>query len=157
MRTRLMFSLVTVAAAGCGSPSRGDWAADTANIHQLYRTAPATVAAADVDAYLALVDDSVVLLGPGQPATRGKAAVRELLNGLFATGTYGAVLHAPRTLVIADSLAYSEYTGVFTARPKAGGDSVVSRNRYVDVLRRQPDGTWRLLVHSFHPDGPAGP
>lgn len=148
----LVFTIL-VGACG-GAPARPDRAADSAAIDAIYREAEAAVAAGNVDRYLAILDDSVAILGPGMPAARGRAAVREMLTGMFSSATYAAHLNPPR-LIVADSLAVAAYSGTFVSRPRAGGDSVVTRARYVDALRRQPVGGWRLLVHSFQPDAPA--
>ena len=150
----LAFATIVQAACAASVPTR-DPAADVAAINAIYTAGPAAVTSEDVDAYLAVLDDSISMLFPAAPAVRGKAAVRTMLEGMFATGSYSAML-SERRMGVADSIAYAEYTGVFVSRPSQG-DSVVGLLRYVDVLRRQPDGSWRMLLHSAHPNGPATP
>jgi ketosteroid isomerase-like protein len=150
--TRLLGLVVLLQSACAPAVTPRDSAADMAAINAIYVAGPASLVSEDVSAYLTVLDDSIAILLPSAPPIRGKATVRTVLEGMFATGSYSATL-SERRVGIADSLAYAEYTGVFVTRPDKG-DSVVGHLRYVDVLRRQKDGSWRLFLHSAHPDEP---
>lgn len=144
--------------AGCApAPREPEYAADTASIHQLYRNAPAVLESGSVDRYVAMVDDGITLAAPGVAPVHGIPALRELLDGFFRAARYRAVLAPPHRLLIADSLAFAEYAGRLTTLSASGADSVTAENHYADVLRRQSDGSWRILVHGIHDLAPAPP
>jgi len=125
-------------------------------IRQLYSDLPDAVERADVDGYLRLLDDSVTLLLPGAASMHGVAVVRTTLTGMFGAARYHAELEPPQQLEVAGSWAFVQYRGRFTTIPRAG-DSSVARNRYLDILKRQPDRSWRLFLHSIQPDGAPSP
>lgn len=138
--------------AGVQRLSRSD--ADIAAIHELYREWPRSIDAADPAQYVSFLDDSITLLMPGMAPIHGIAAYRAVLVPLFQSATYHVSLNTPSLLEIAGPWAFAQYQGYFATLPKGGGDSSVTRNRYVDILRRQPDGTWRVFLHSWHTDAP---
>lgn len=125
---------------------------DSLAIVQLYRDLPQAVAASDVDGIMSLMDDSITVLVPGVPPIEGPQAYRAGLAPMFSTAEVRLRLAMPLRLWIAGPLAFVHYTGVLVTIPKAAGDSVRSPLRYVDILRRQPDGSWRLFLHSFQND-----
>ncbi len=46
--------------------------------------------------------------------------------------------------------ALHRYTVVTTLHPKGGGAPVAQEQRYLDVLRREADGRWRVSHHVFN-------
>lgn len=123
---------------------------DTAAIRKLYREWPRTVEAADPDRYILFLDDSVTLFIPGAPVIRGRESYRDALEPLFENATYRVELSPPSMLEIAGSWAFAHYAGSITTIPKDGKPSSTAFNRYIDILRRQPNGEWRVYVHSWH-------
>lgn len=129
--------------------------ADTAAIRQLYREWPKSVEAADAGQYVTFLDDSITLLIPGAPPVHGVAAYRDALMPMFQAASYRAALTPPNKLEVAGPWAFAQYEGQVTTLPTGGGDSSTARNRYLDILRRQPTGTWRVFIHSWQNDAPA--
>jgi len=135
-----------------GAPSATSWDADTSAIRQLYRDWPRTAEAGDAARYVRFLDDSVTLLIPSAAPIHGIPAYHDFLTPAFENATYRASLQPPTQLQVAGSWAFAHYRGQLTTLPRAGGDSSVARNRYVDILRRQPDGSWRVFLHSWQED-----
>lgn len=155
---RLWVTIAVLSSSGCAAaPQASGYAADTAGIHRLYRDAPAVLESGSVDRYVAMVDEGIMLAGPGVPPVHGIPALRELLDPFFRAARYRVVLDPPHRLLVADSLAFAEYTGRLTTLSASGADSVTAENHYADVLRRQADGSWRLLVHGIHGLAPTPP
>lgn len=94
-------------------------------------------AAADIDAFLALLTADVTLRLGSQPALTGQAAVRAALGGLFAMLEDGIRHRLIAAWGGADSLAYQAEA---TLRLRAGQDVALP---YVNVVRFAPDGRAR--------------
>ena len=124
--------------------------ADTAAIRQLYRDWPRAIEAADAAQYITFLDDSVTLLMPGAARIRGIPEYQSVLIPLFQAARFRVALSPPTLLDVAGPWAYAQYEGEATTLSAAGADSFTMRNRYVDILRRQADGTWRVRLHSWH-------
>jgi ketosteroid isomerase-like protein len=96
----------------------------------------------------------ITLLIPGAPPVHGVAAYRDALTPMFQGASYRAALTPPNKLEVAGPWAFAQYEGQVTPLPTGGGDSSTARNRYLDILRRQPTGTWRVYINSWQNDAP---
>lgn len=102
------------------------------------------VNAGDLDSLVALYEPEATLVAaPGQVAV-GHAAIREALGGLLATGVR-IEMRVVRVARAGNDLAvlYNDWT----ARG-AGPDGTAAEvaGKAFEVVRRQPDGTWRFAV-----------
>ena len=89
------------------------------------------------------------LLPPNHPMITGRAQIAEALRGLFEAGLGGLIVDAYEVEVAASGdLAYA--IGTFSlARPAP------DRGKFVEVYRRQADGSWRCVADMFSSDQPA--
>ena len=157
MRARILSLPIAVISvfAACRPAPRLATDADTLAIRQLYREWPRSAEAGDATRYITFLDDSITLLIPGAPPIHGVAAYRDMLAPFFQQATYHVTLTPPHQLQVAGSWAFVQYEGQLTTLPKTGRDSSTAGNRYLDILRKQPDGKWRVYVHSWQNDAPA--
>jgi uncharacterized protein (TIGR02246 family) len=99
--------------------------------------------AGDLEATLALYEPDARFVAPSGETLVGRDAIRPVLRGLIAAKTSFAsrVVRA----VVAGEIAvlYTDFSG--TTRD-ARGETVPIRSAAIEVLRRQPDGTWKLVV-----------
>jgi uncharacterized protein (TIGR02246 family) len=100
----------------------------------------------DLDVLLALYEPEATLVPqPGQVAA-GIAAIREALSGFLALkGRMEIEEIGPEHMVQAGDLALG--SGSWTlAGTGPDGEPVTMSGRSTDVLRRQPDGSWRWVI-----------
>jgi uncharacterized protein (TIGR02246 family) len=99
--------------------------------------------AGDVDALLALyAPDASLVPQPGQVVS-GTAALRAALAGFLALR--GQMTLETRAIVVAGDLAQTH--GQWTLSGTApDGSPLQMAGRSAEVLRRQPDGTWRCVI-----------
>lgn len=104
----------------------------------------------DLDAMLALYEpDATFVVSSGQVVT-GHAAIRQVLQGYITAKATGTVEEV-RVVPSADgSVAVTRTKGRFTS-PDLDGKPVTRRFHSVEVVRKQPDGTWRFVI-----DDPTG-
>lgn len=152
MRIRSLWLVPVVLVSGACEPAerRTNSDADTAAIRQLYKAWPRAIEAADAAQYVTFLDDSITLLMPGAAAVHGVAAYRSVLTPLLQAARYRVALSPPTLLEVAGTWAFAQYEGEATTLSATGADSITARNRYVDILRRQGDGSWRVRLHSWH-------
>jgi uncharacterized protein (TIGR02246 family) len=97
----------------------------------------------DADALLSLYADEPVLMPQGQPAVRGKDAIRPLYEAVFQEVT----VESEGTLMeieVSGDLGYFWSTYRLTATPKAGGEKIQSEGKSLFIVKRQPDGAWKI-------------
>lgn len=103
-----------------------------------------------VPGYMAFFDDEAVLMAPNLPPIRGKegisayyTAFEEMLVPAFEN-TY-----SNRSFEVTDSMAVRRYENYAEVKFKASDDYLISSNVYIDVLKKQPDGSWKIKWHSW--------
>jgi len=104
----------------------------------------------DLDAALALYEpDAIFVVSPGQVVT-GHAAIREVLQSMMAADAKGK-LDAVTAVPSADgSVAFTRAKGSSTSTGP-DGKPVTMPFHSIEVVRKQPDGTWRIVI-----DDPSG-
>jgi len=100
--------------------------------------------AGDLDSLVDLYEqDAVLVPNPGESAV-GREAIRETLGG-FVAAKAEIRLRVAQVLRAGDDLAmiYGDWSGHFT---DPDGARVAIAGQSVEVVRRQPDGTWRFAL-----------
>ncbi|HUL71911.1 MAG TPA: SgcJ/EcaC family oxidoreductase [Vicinamibacterales bacterium] len=125
-----------------------------AGIEALYAAWRGAMAASDVDGVLDLLTPDYELWSPGA-APLGREALRPALAAAFAAYDVESSFEREEQIVAGD-LAFERGWDVQRARPRAGGDARVQRQRVFLILRRGADGVWRFARGMSQP-GPGGP
>ncbi len=82
------------------------------------------------------------LMAPGTSSLRGPEAIEGYYQAIF--DTYHTGLESGYESVVVDGdLAYGRGFARVTLIPKAGGDTLFSTSKYLNILERQPDGDWK--------------
>jgi len=124
--------------------------ADAAALRAVHDRFSAALLRQDFDAVAALYADDAVLLPPQEPAVHGRAAIRKWT---------AAVPKVTRIVLQVDDLdgradvAYMRGTFAMTLEPE-GAAAVSVVGKYVEILKKQPDGGWRFAVDIFNSDAP---
>ena len=86
--------------------------------------------------------EDALLMAPGKPAASGKAAVQTYYQSIF--DEYSTQLESDYEEVeVSGKLAYGRGFAKVTLIPKKGGASIVSTAKYLNILKKQPDGLWK--------------
>lgn len=92
--------------------------------------------------------DDVVLLAPDQPMTRGKEAFEAVYQSRMDQATGGTHSNKLVEYGVEGNIAYEIGTyAVADANPPEQG-------KFVNILKRQADGTWKVSVSIFNSDKP---
>ena len=104
----------------------------------------------DLDAALDLYEpDAVFVVSPGHAVT-GHAAIREVLQGMIAAGATGKLEGVTAVPSADGSVAFTRAKGSSTS-PGPDGKPVTTHFHSIEVVRKQHDGTWRIVI-----DDPSG-
>ena len=112
-------------------------------------------AAKDMDKILAhYADDGMVLLA-NAPTMTGKDAIRAGMKDTITDPKFSLDLKTAKVDVSKDDLAYSQgtYSVKFTD-PKTK-KLMAETGRYVEVYKKQPDGSWKIVQDINSPEAPA--
>ena len=96
----------------------------------------------------AFFTDDVMLLPPDEPMIRGKEAFEETYRSRIEQNTGGTHTNALVDFGVEGDLAYQIGTyAIEDSDPPEQG-------KFVNVLKRQPDGSWKVAVSIFNSDKP---
>ena len=99
--------------------------------------------AGDLDAVMALYEPEARFVTKSGETLVGRDRIRQVLGGMIEAK---ARLHSRvvKAVTVGDiAQLYSDFEGTMNDE---SGKSVAIRNKAIEVLRRQPDGTWKLIV-----------
>jgi ketosteroid isomerase-like protein len=102
---------------------------------------------ARIEALLGLYEPEAAIIAKDGGVLIGLVAVRRHVEGLLALAP---TLHSTvvRRIVVEDiAMLFSEWRITGTS---PSGEPLTSSGRSFDVVRRQPDGTWRIAIDSPH-------
>ncbi len=81
-------------------------------------------------------------MAPGAPFQTGRAAVQAYYQQIF--DEFETDLESGYVAVEVDGdLAYGQGFARVTVHPRSGGPAAVSTAKYINILKRQTDGTWK--------------
>ena len=144
-------------AAACGTTPAPQPAAtaapDPAPINDLRSRFEAAYNAGDAAAVTALYTDDAVSLPDRHAAVQGKAALQQYFQEVFAQYNAKLTLMSP-DLEITDDIAHETGAYSMTVTPKAGGNAMTITGKYLIVLKRQADGSWKVHHDIDNTDSP---
>jgi uncharacterized protein (TIGR02246 family) len=124
-------------------------AIDEASIRSADSAFMAAANAGDADAVAAVYADDATLLAPNLPPQKGRDAIKAFWGGFLDAYTVRFEV-ASDTIEGRGDLAYNRGHYRFTAVPKAKGvPGVADEGKYVEVLKKQPDGSWKYVIDMY--------
>lgn len=153
MKLYLFFTLAFLSSACVQQKNNNSrYAEDIAAIDELREKEELAAEAGNVDSLLALRTDDFSAMPPNQPAVKGKKAVRTFLTGMFDQMEIEETVVSEEVTISGD-WAYDRGTFSGTATPKAGGDSLSLEGKYLWILQRQEDGSWKYAIQMWSSNG----
>jgi ketosteroid isomerase-like protein len=145
------FAVTAPPSASGADPGR---AADVRALIEQLRYIETLAGAADNARYLDLFTDDTVLLPPDRPAIAGKVAALAFYDEAFrGAGDVRVRYHDP-VIEIDGALAVRRYAASGTVEHLDPPRIVEIRTKYLDVLKKQPDGSWRIAMHMWSTNEP---
>jgi ketosteroid isomerase-like protein len=141
--------------SGCGQQAPKDTrAADESALRDLDAQWSKTAAARDVDATVSYYSDDASLLAPNAPAVSGKQGIHASWAALLGPDTSLSWQASKVDVARSGDLAY--VMGVYQLTTKdAHANFTTDRGKYVEVWKKQADGTWKTVADIFNTDLPA--
>jgi uncharacterized protein (TIGR02246 family) len=129
---------------------------DIARVYKLWAEYAAACHAGDLDRFMALWTDDAIQMPPDAPRRIGKAAIREGMQAGFDRFHMRNVIPRTEEVRVLGDRAYSHGTYTVDMTPKGGGETMTLAAKFLDVLERQPDGSWKIAVDCHNYDMPYG-
>jgi ketosteroid isomerase-like protein len=146
---------------GCVQPPTLDVQAEEEAIREMYAQRLEQIQGgaeleSKVSAYMSVFAADAVLMPPNAPTVEGPEAIEAWAMNFF--GSYVLNIHELRVevLEIGPQLAVRRFRSVGEYIPVDGSEPFPYDQKYVDHLRKKPDGSWEIVLHMWSPnnDGP---
>jgi len=94
----------------------------------------------------AFFTDDVLLMAPDQPMMRGKEAFEEAYRSRMEKNSGGT--HGNRLIEYGEDGKLAYQVGTFAI----SGTNPTEQGKFLNVLKRQADGTWKVAITMFNSD-----
>jgi len=109
--------------------------------------------ASDVAGLASLFTNDAVLMPPNQAAVTGNQAIESWFQTTFDQFTTEFTVASEELEVVGDwAFDWGAYMTALT--PKAGGEATEDRGKYIVILRKQVDGSWRIVKNIWNSNNP---
>lgn len=151
----LLLLLLTIALAACQTQTAADTrSTDEATLRNLDSEWSKAAGARDVDKTVSYYTADAVVMPPNIPALTTKEAIRGLWQSMLGSAGFAGGWKATRVEVARSSdLAYVTGSYEFTERD-AGGGPMTDKGKFLEVWKKQTDGSWKCVVDMFSSDLP---
>ena len=148
--------IVSVAVAvlflpGCAKTSEGESEADVEAIQVIWNIYSTARVVGDADVWLSLWDEEGIKMPPGAPA-RSKEVLDKVVPDAFASGSVSSMNIYPEEINVVGNWAYTR--GTYDSERVVEGKAVRVEGKFLTILKRQADGTWRIYRDCFNSSVP---
>jgi ketosteroid isomerase-like protein len=126
---------------------------DVAEIRRFLATSGEAVNAGDVEAEVDRFTEDGIYMWPDAPAIVGREALTQWFEQRFQL-VHVQLGNRSEELVISGNWAFDRGTYTAWIKPKDGVQIDTVVGKYLNVLRRQPDGSWRVARRIRNRDHP---
>lgn len=130
--------------------------ADVAQVYELWNEVAAATNEGDIERWISLWIDDGIQMPPGAPCRIGKAEIRRGMQPLFDHSDTVKLIIQPEEVRILGDRAYSHGIYELEMAPKAGGEPKRYSGKFLDILEKQVDGSWKIAIDCHNYSTPSG-
>ena len=136
------------------APAADTRAADEATLRNLDAEWSKAAGAKDVEKTVSYYSDDALIMPANSPVLQGKAAARAMWQGMFSMPGFGGGWKTTKVDVArSGDLAY--VTGTYEMNETdATGKPKTDKGKYLEVWKKQADGSWKCVADMFNTDLP---
>ena len=128
--------------------------ADIAAINVLYEKWVRGVNTGDLDLFLSVWADDATRMEPDTPAITGKEQIRAHFKAPFEQFNYDTDVYGDSEVQVSGDLAFYRGNYTLALTPKDGGPTTHFDGKWLDILKKQADGSWMVYIDSVSDNAP---
>jgi uncharacterized protein (TIGR02246 family) len=133
--------------------ARGQDSEDVAKIGRLWEAYKSTIEEGDMEGWLSLWIPEGKQMPPGAPHRIGMEELREGNRPLMVLFDAKMNIHPAEIRILGDH-AYSHGVYDYALKPKEGGETVSAEGKFLTILVKQEDGSWKIAIDCFNDNAP---
>jgi uncharacterized protein (TIGR02246 family) len=154
LRIVIFFLLITLCLFGMYCDKENKQEEDIAQIRKFLETAGAAVNQGDAEAEVGRFTEDGIYMWPDAPSIKGRKALREWFERRFEH-VEARIESNTEELVVCGDWAFERGTSVVRIRQKNSSRIDTVHGKYINILRRQEDGSWKIARRIRNRDHPA--
>ena len=119
---------------------------DVAKIYELWHEYTTACHRGDLERWLSLWIEDGIQMAPDAPERINKEQIRAAMHASFVCHHMTDMIINIEEVRILGDWAYSYGTYTFARTPKASGDTLTVSGKFLDILQRQADGSWKIAI-----------
>ncbi|MDJ0751882.1 MAG: SgcJ/EcaC family oxidoreductase [Ardenticatenaceae bacterium] len=125
---------------------------DVALIYRLWREVAAAVNTGDLEKWISFWTPNGIQMPPGMPRRQGREQIQEAMAQVFQQFRYRKARIDPEEVRINGQSAYSHGTYNFEKSPSGQDEFSTYSGKFLAILEKQIDGSWKIAVDCFNYD-----
>jgi ketosteroid isomerase-like protein len=150
LKTALTLTLLLI--IGCGKSEKSDTASEQEKVKQVFTDFITEIEAGNVDGYFSYITDDFIGYDAGREPITNLDTFRIELEEFFAANTFRLTNHKSEEVIVRDDIAIHRHRGLITIRPKADTLKIQMDAKYLDILKKNESGDWKIYIHSVSPN-----
>mgnify|MGYP001813553050 FL=1 len=127
---------------------------DIAAINELYDLWGVSAHSGDLDLFMSIWTGDAIRMGQDAPAVVGWDAIRASTGPLLEQFDLHIEGYGETEVEVSGDLAFSRGTYTMTLTPKEGGPTTFIDGKWLDILKRQADGSWKIYCDCYNNNAP---
>ena len=127
---------------------------DIAAINELYEQYCSYGSAGELNNFLSLWEDDAIRMDPDKHSIIGKENIRIFFEPSFELFSVDVAIYGDTEIQISGDMAFSRGTYTLSLTPKEGGPTTHIDGKWLDILKRQTDGSWKIYIDIVNYNGP---
>lgn len=122
-------------------------------IDEVWNTYASAITDGDIDRWITLWIEDGIQMPPDAPVNIGKDKIRAFVQNLMNLFKWKMAINNEEVRE-ADGWGYVRGTYTFELTPKEGGETIKGSGKYLTILERQDDGSWKIARDCFNYNAP---
>jgi uncharacterized protein (TIGR02246 family) len=153
--TLFLFLFLLALSTACQSQATSDTRANEAALRKLDDEWSKAVGSRDLEKTISYYSDDAVVMPPNIPTLTGKEPIRTLWKSMLESPQFSGGWKATKVEVArSGDLAYVSGNYEFNETDRSG-NPMTDKGKYLEVWKKQADGSWKCVADMFSSDLPA--
>ena len=138
----------------CMQQEKVDVEADIVAINELYAQYCLGANTDDLDLFISCWADDAIRLEPDHSSIFGKENIRAFFKVLYDRFNINITIYGDTEIQVTKDMAFGRGTAILLLTPKEGGPTTHLDAKWLDILKRQTDGSWKIYRDMVNYNGP---
>ncbi len=144
--------LLLLAVLACHKESKLNPQAEKDDVEQVFTDFMKEVEAGNTDGYFKYVTKDFLGYDAGMEPISNLDTLRAFLNDFFSHNRLNVIDRVPQEVIIRNDIAIYRHLGTMVISPKNDSTNIKIPVKYLDVLKKNENGVWKMYIHSASPN-----